>query len=207
MTDAVGKTRDEGSDGSGLNRALSAWREILSESRVLCLANDLEVYSGTTGIKGTHPSAVLFPHSREEVAAVVKVASTFQIPLYPISCGKNWGYGDACAPTDKQVIVDLSQMNRIIEVNSKLGYAVIEPGVTQGQLWAYLVENKTGLWMDATGAGPNTSLVGNTAERGFGHTRYGDHFQNTCGIEVVLANGKILKTGFGHYEKARGEFV
>jgi 4-cresol dehydrogenase (hydroxylating) len=98
-------------------------------------------------------------------------------------------------------------MNRIIEVNTELAYAVIEPGVSQGELHAYLKEHKTGLWMDCTGAGADSSLVGNTLDRGFGHTRYGDHFLTTCGMEVVLADGRVLNTGYGHYPNAKAARV
>ena len=192
---------------SNLCDALREWKMVLKEHQIFIDTEKLKKYIGTTGIDCTYPEAVLLPISTEEVSAVARIASKYQVPLYPISCGKNWGYGDACPPTNGQVIVDLGQMNRIIEVNSKLAYAVIEPGVTQGQLFKYLAENKTPLWMDATGAGPDTSLVGNTVDRGFGHTRYGDHFHNTCGMEVVLADGRILQTGFGHYHEARGKYV
>ena len=126
------------------------------------------------------------------------------MPVYPISCGKNWGYGDACAPAAGSAILDLGRMNRILEVNRELAYCVIEPGVTQGQLFNYLRDNKTGLWMDATAAGPESSLVGNTADRGFGHTRYGDHFLTCSGMEIVLADGRVLNTGFGHFRMAWG---
>jgi 4-cresol dehydrogenase (hydroxylating) len=49
--------------------------------------------------------------------------------------------------------------------------------------------------------------VGNTLDRGFGHTRYGDHFLSTCGMEIVLADGRVLRTGFLHYENARAARV
>ena len=99
--------------------------------------------------------------------------------------------------------MDLGRMNHILEVNEDLGYAVIEPGVTQGQLYAYLAEHHPNLWMDATGAGLASSFVGNTLDRGFGHTRYGDHFLSTCSMEAVLADGRVLRTGYGHYERAK----
>ncbi|MDP7638626.1 MAG: FAD-binding protein, partial [Candidatus Hydrogenedentes bacterium] len=127
--------------------------------------------------------------------------------LYPISRGKNWGYGDACPTTDGAAIVDLSRMNQIVEVNTDLAYCVVEPGVSQKELFDYLKENDTGLWMDATAAGPNASLVGNTVDRGFGHTWYGDHFLTCCGMEVVLADGRVVRTGFGHYPNARATRV
>lgn len=187
--------------------ALAEWQSFLSPQQICVESSQLKNYSQTTSFHTTQPLAILFPKSTHDVVGIVKTANQFQVPLYPISCGKNWGYGDACAPTQGQVIVDFKNMNRILELNSKLGYVIIEPGVTQGQLSAYLKENKIPFWMDATGAGPHTSLVGNTVERGFGHTRYGDHFANTCGMEIVLADGRILNTGFGHYENSQAQYV
>jgi len=129
------------------------------------------------------------------------------VQLHPISCGKNWGYGDRCAVSDGQVIVDLGRMNRIVEVNSRLAYAVVEPGVTQGQMYQYLVENDIPLVLDVTGAGPDASIVGNTLSRGFGHTPYGNHFTHTCGLEVVLPDGQVLNTGFGTFDRAQARRV
>src|SRR5205085_1690158 len=47
------------------------------------------------------------------------------------------------------------------------------------------------------------SLIGNAMERGFGHTPYGDHFANICGLEVVLASGKVIQTGFAGMPSAK----
>jgi 4-cresol dehydrogenase (hydroxylating) len=57
--------------------------------------------------------------------------------------------------------------------------------------------------MDATGASPRCSLIGNTMERGFGHTPYGDHFAHTCGLEVVLPDGGVIETGFARFASAQ----
>ena len=57
-------------------------------------------------------------------------------------------------------------------------------------------------WMDATGAGPDCSIIGNTLERGFGHTPYGDHFAHVCALEVVLADGSVLSTGLSCFDQA-----
>jgi 4-cresol dehydrogenase (hydroxylating) len=189
--------------GGGLREALRAWAELLGAEYVRADDAARDRYGRSTAPSGTRPLAVLCPESTAEVQELVRIAGRFGIPLYPISKGKNWGYGDACAPTDGQVIVDLGRMNRILEVNTRLAYAVIEPGVTQGQLCDYLRGHKTGLWVDSTGAGRDASLVGNTLDRGFGHTRYGDHFLTTCGMEIVLADGRVLNTGFGHYANAK----
>lgn len=187
--------------------AVRQWVQLLGKKFVLNDELTIIKYSRTTGDVGTRPLAILYPISTEEVQEIVRIASHFKIALYPISRGKNYGYGDACAATDNQVILDFKRMSRILEVNPRLGFALIEPGVTQGQLSDYLRKNKTGLWMDATGAGPQASVVGNALERGCGHTHYGDHFKTMCGLEVVLADGQVLKTGFGHLPKARATQV
>jgi 4-cresol dehydrogenase (hydroxylating) len=86
-------------------------------------------------------------------------------------------------------------MNRILEVNEKLAYAVIEPGVTYEQLNFYLKQQGYRLWIDCTDGPPLGSVVGNALDRGIGETPYGDHFGNLCGMEVVLPNGEVIHTG------------
>jgi 4-cresol dehydrogenase (hydroxylating) flavoprotein subunit len=93
-------------------------------------------------------------------------------------------------------------MNRILDLNEDLAYVTVEPGVTQGQLFDYLRGRKSRLWIDGTGSSPECSLIGNTLERGFGHTPYGDHFANVCGFEVVLATGEVLETGTARFSGA-----
>lgn len=191
----------------GEENAIREWAHALGADNVAADSAVLDRYAYTTQDRGTRPVCILFPRTTAEVQAVVRIASAHGVVIYPISRGKNWGYGDACAITDGTAIVDLSRMNRVLEINTELAYAVIEPGVSQQQLFDYLRDRKTGLWMDCTGAGPDASLVGNTLDRGFGHTRYGDHFQTTCGMEIVLADGRVLNTGFGHYANAKAARV
>ncbi len=189
------------------DEAFRRWEAAFGEERVRRDSETIELYSRCTLPHGTTPLGVLYPVSTADVQTAVSIARQAGISLYPISRGKNWGYGDACAVTDGQVILDLSRMNRILEVNSELAYAVIEPGVTQQQLFDYIEERGLPLWFDCTGSGPEASIVGNTLERGFGHTPYGDHFYNSCGMEVVLGDGRILRTGYGHYRDAKATHV
>ena len=107
--------------------------------------------------------------------------TVFGVPVYPISSGKNWGYGSRVPAADGCILLDLGRMNRIVDFNEELAYVTVEPGVTQAQLYAFLRERGSNLWVDATGASPECSLIGNAVERGFGHTPYGDHFTNCCG--------------------------
>src|SRR5262249_45124407 len=150
---------------------------------------------------------VLRPGTATDVQHVVRIARRNRIVIHPISQGRNWGYGDACAPRDGRVIVDLSRLNAIREINAELAYAVIEPGVSQGELADHLQRNHLPLWLDVTGAGPRASIVGNTLQRGFGHTPYGDHAAHMCGLEVVLPDGEIIRTGFGAHANAKAARV
>ena len=188
---------------SDLRGALSEWRALLGDPNVLVDDATLDRYSRSTSSSSRRPAAVLKPATRDEVAQLVKTARRCKTPLYPISTGQNWGYGDACAVYDGQVVVDLGRMDRIEHVDTELGYAVIQPGVTQRQLSRYLVDNGVPFWIDCTGAGPNSSLIGNIVERGFGHSPYGNRFQMISGMEVVLGTGEVLHTGFGHYPGAK----
>ena len=140
---------------------------------------------------------IVRPETREQVQECVRAANRERIAIYPVSTGKNWGYGSSVPTADRCVLVDLSRMNRILDFNEKLGYVTVEPGVTQRQLYQLLQDKGSRLWMDATGSSPDCSVIGNTVERGFGHTVYGDHFANVCGLEVVLPSGELLHTGFG----------
>lgn len=183
------------------------FKDIVGDAFVFTDESTIHRYSRATLPKGTIPAAVVKPKHRGQVTDIIKTATEYHVPLYPVSRGCNWGYGSACAVGDGQVILDLSRMNRIIHVDETLAYAVIEPGVTQIQLVSYLKENNIPLWLDCSGSGPEASVLGNTMERGFGHTPYGDHFLHSCGMEVVLGDGRTLKTGYGHYDNAQSTYV
>jgi 4-cresol dehydrogenase (hydroxylating) len=180
---------------------------LVGASNVYHDAGTIERLARSTAPEHTTPIGVVKPANREEVQAIVRLAAQYGIHLFPISSGKNWGYGDACAPTDGNLILDLSRMNRIIEVNRDLAFAVIEPGVTQGQLFDYLEDHGLPLMMDVTGAGRSASIVGNLLERGSGHTPYGDHFATSCNYEVMLADGSVIVTGFGPYGNSQAQHV
>lgn len=182
---------------------LAALRATAGPDHVRTDGITLERYARSTAARSTRPLAVVYPATHEEVVGLMRVAGAHGAAIYPVSTGKNWGYGDACAVGQGQVVLDLSRMNRIVQVDAELAYAVIEPGVTQQQLSDYLRDHGLPLWMDCTGAGPDTSLMGNIMERGFGHSPYGNRLQHVSGMRVVLANGEVLHTGFGHYPGAR----
>ncbi len=188
-------------------QAIDEFRNVLGPDRILTDAEHLQDYKRATIPVNRQVCAVVLPRTTEEVVAIVKIADRYRVPLYPVSTGKNWGYGSANPVRDNNIIVDLSLMNKIIEVDTTLAYAVIEPGVTQEQLFSYLETHGTGLMMDPTGAGPQCSVLGNALERGYGITPHGDHFGNICGMEIVLADGSLVRTGFAHYAQCKAAYV
>ncbi|HEY3656331.1 MAG TPA: FAD-binding oxidoreductase [Steroidobacteraceae bacterium] len=148
------------------------------------------------------PSAVISPASVEEVQKVLKVANETNVPLWPVSTGKNYAYGGPAPRMKGTAVLDLRRMNRIIEVNEKLGYVFVEPGVSYFDLYQHLRSIGSKLWVDCAAPGWG-SVLGNALERGAGYTPYGDHWGNQCGLEVILANGEIIRTGMGGVPKSK----
>lgn len=183
--------------------ALSAWSESLGSEYVIRDTAARE--KAETATFATHQKipAILRPGSLEQVQDCLRIANALHVPVYPISSGKNWGYGSRVPPVDGCALLDLGRLNRILELNEQLGYVTVEPGVTQRQLYQHLQERGSRLWMDSTGSSPDCSLIGNAMERGFGHTPYGDHFAHVCGLQVVLPSGELIETGFAQFPGCR----
>jgi FAD/FMN-containing dehydrogenase len=143
-------------------------------------------------------SAAVAPDGVEQVQKVVKIANTYKIPIYPISTGKNLGYGGSAPALSGSVVLDLKRMNRILEVNERNAYALVEPGVSYFDLYRYIQEKGLKLWIDVPDPGWG-SPIGNSLDRGGGYlmAEYRNHFDAHCGMEVVLANGEVMRTGMG----------
>jgi len=149
-------------------------------------------------------SAAVAPDGVEQVQQVVRTANRYKIPLYPISTGRNLGYGGSAPVLSGSVVLDLKRMNRILEVSERNAYALVEPGVSYFDLYRYIQEKGLKLFMDVPDPGWG-SLVGNALDHGAGYTPlpFRDHFESHCGMEVVLANGDLLRTGMGAIPKAQ----
>jgi 4-cresol dehydrogenase (hydroxylating) len=86
------------------------------------------------------PSAAVAPDSVAQVQAVVRIANRRKIPLYPISTGRNLGYGGSAPNLTGTVVLDLKRMNRVLEVNERNAYALVEPGVSYFDLYRHIQE-------------------------------------------------------------------
>jgi FAD/FMN-containing dehydrogenase len=149
-------------------------------------------------------SAAVAPENVEQVQKVVKIANQYKIPIYPVSTGKNLGYGGAAPVYSGSVVLDLKRMNRILEVNEQSAYALVEPGVSYFDLYRYIQEKGLKLWIDVPDPGWG-SPIGNSLDRGGGYLlpQFRNHFDSHCGMEIVLANGELMRTGMGALPGAR----
>ena len=180
--------------------ALGAFEKIVGKDWVFSKDEDValyrDAYSPLWGEKEERlASAAIAPANVEQVQEIVRAANTHRIPLYPISTGKNLGYGGSAPVYSGSVVLDLKRMNRILEINEKLAYVVVEPGASFFDVYRALQQRspKLAISMPAPGWG---SPIGNALEHGAG-TLGRDHFATHCGMEVVLGNGDLLRTGMG----------
>jgi len=143
-------------------------------------------------------SAAVAPNTVEQVQAVVRIAARYKAPLFPISTGKNFGYGGPSPNVTGSIVLDLKRLNRVLEVDDKRHFALVEPGVSYFDLYRRIQEKGLKLMIDCPDPGWG-SPIGNALERGIGYTmpHFRDHFGASCGMEVVLPNGELLRTGMG----------
>lgn len=149
------------------------------------------------------PSAVLLPASVEEIREILAVANRHRIPLWTSSTGRNLGYGGGAPRLSGTLVLSLRRMNRVLEIDETSGYAVVEPGVTFFDLYEALGrQTDHRWWMSVPDIGWG-SVIGNALEHGRGYTPYGEHADTQCGMEVLLANGDLIRTGMGAMTNSR----
>lgn len=191
----------EGMTSEQFGQAISEFVKIVGPKNVHTSEQNMRKFAKfliSADLEDHLPPAALFPEKAEEVCEILKICNKYKVPLWVSSTGKNLGYG-AMAPCRRgTVILSLRRMNRIINLNQDLCYALVEPGVTYKQLYDYIDKNNYRLWLNIpTGPTPVAGPVGTSMDRGTGYTPYGDNFEHVCGMEIILPDGTVLKTGMG----------
>jgi len=186
-----------GVSASQFAQALKAFAGAIGAANVFSAEDDQLAYADQFAADQTthQPSAAIAPSSVEEVQAIVRIANEYGVPLWPISRGKNFGYGTSAPVQKGAVVLDLTRMKKI-EVDVENGTVMVEPGVGFFDLYDYLQQRKIPLWLSVPGNSWG-SVAGNALDRGVGYTTYGDHAARICGLEVVLPEGEIVRTGTG----------
>ncbi|MEM8936766.1 MAG: FAD-dependent oxidoreductase, partial [Pseudomonadota bacterium] len=129
---------------------------------------------------GDTPRAVAKPATVKELQRIVKNAHEEGYALWVLPTGT--GNGAVVGESEKDIaLVDLSRMNKIIEIDPTAAYALIEPGVTFQQLYDHLQAHHPHLWIDCDRNNLN-SVSGSISEREYGYTPFGDRSMMQCGM-------------------------
>lgn len=169
---------------------------IVGEDRVSCNPAILAEYShDMTENEPAQPDFVVKPRFVEEVQAIMRLANREIVPVTPVVAGTN--LGGLTIPVEGSIILDLKEMNRIIEVDSTEMYALIEPGVTFADMKTHLDDKYPDLIFGYALSPPYASILCNCLLDGLGNLsfRHGAMGEWINGIEAVLPNGEIVRTG------------
>jgi len=152
----------------------------------LCYSRDLSVHEAV-------PDAVVFAKTTEEVSKIMSLANKQKIPVTPRGSGTS-AVGSALAAKGG-ILLDLSKMNRIVEIDKENGYVVVEPGVICNQLNAAIAP--THFFPPDPGSANLASLGGMVSTNASGNRalKYGTTKNYVLGLEVVLADGRAINTG------------
>ncbi len=180
---------------------VEALRALLGE-RLSTSAAVREQHGHDESYHATHaPDAVAFARSTEEVAEIVRVCVAHKRPIIPFGTGTS--LEGHVAALHGGITIDLTQMNQVLEVNAEDLDCRVQPGVTRKQLNEYL--RHTGLFFPID-PGADASLGGMAATRASGTNavRYGTMRENVLGLTVVLADGRVIRTGGRARKSAAG---
>lgn len=170
--------------------------QLLGEENVLSRPEQLAPYrEDFTEIEPCEPELVARVESTAQVQAIVRRCAEQHVPITPRVYGTNIG-GLALA-TEGGLILDMTQMDRVVEVNAEDMYAVIEPGVTQRILKDHLTRLGLPLTFGFSLAPPDTSVFANALLGGLTNRslKYGNQSDSISGLELVTADGGLVRTG------------
>jgi glycolate oxidase len=169
-------------------------RQLLGHDAVADDAETLRAHSGDKWFAAEEPEVVVFARSTSDVSKLLEFASRKKIPV--TARGAGYGYVGGCVPIRKGIALSLMRMNRIKEVHFADAIAMVEPGVITADLKAAVRAQKLFYPPDPASM-KDCSIGGNVATNAGGPRclKYGVTRNYVVGLEVVLANGEILRTG------------
>jgi glycolate oxidase len=170
-------------------------RAVVGPENLLTSRSDLMVYEcdGFT-IEKNQPEVVVFPTSTEQIVRIVKVCAEQNVPFLARGAGTSLAGG--CVPVGGGVMIALARMKRILEVDYRDRYAIVEPGVVNLWLSNHIRAQGFHFAPDPSSQGACT-IGGNVATNSGGpHTlKYGVTVNHVIGVELVLPDGRVVVTG------------
>jgi len=182
-----------------LSQAQRAFESVLGAGKVFFEPLDRTTYADKFAVDNAahQPAGAIAPSTVEEVQAALRIANEHRLPVWPISRGKNLGYGGSAPLLSGSVVMDLSRMKKI-EFNEEFGTVLLEPGVGFYDLYDFIQKHNLPYWLSTPGNSWG-SVIGNALDRGVGYTPYGENTKHLCGMEVVLPTGEVVRTGMGAF--------
>jgi len=168
--------------------------EIVGKDHFTDQLEELVPYSYDASINVHRPDGVVWPESTEQVAAIVKLANEYKIPMVPRGAGTSLSGG--AIPIQGGIIVDLARMNQILEVSIENRYARVQAGVVCDDLNRELA--KHGFTFPPDPASSTVATIGGnvaTNAGGIKGAKYGTTRDYVLGLQVVLPTGEIMHTG------------
>jgi len=179
-----------------MDRIYEALAEIVGKDFVSSQQEELFFYSRDGGTMDPQkPDFVVMPRTAEEVQAVLHLANREKTPVVPL--GGGLVLSGLSRPLKGGIVLDMKRMNTILEVNETSRYVLVEAGVSQGMLQAYLRKNYPHLKHSIPDSPPAATIAGNVLIHGSGHLSQasGFHSEMLNGLEVVLPTGEICRIG------------
>lgn len=188
--------------------ALAALAESLGAEHVLTDDAARAFFSTDLFYEGIAPSAVISPGSVEQLAAAVKTIAESGLVVVPRGGGLSYSAGYIANRSDA-VVIDTRRLNQIVAINEEDMFVTVETGVTWQELDAALAKRglRTPFW--GTGSGKHATVGATLSQNGinYGSGQHGFAGQSVIGLDVVVANGNIIKTGTGGNDQAATPFL
>jgi glycolate oxidase len=175
-------------------RIVDELQRLLGSDAVADDDETLVAHSGDKWFATQTPEVVVFPRSTSDVAKLLRFASDRKTPV--TARGAGFGYVGGCVPVKKGIALSLIRMNRIKQIDFSDAIAIVEPGVITADLKAAARAQKLFYPPDPASM-KDCSIGGNVATNAGGPRclKYGVTRNYVIGLEVVLANGDVLRTG------------
>lgn len=180
-----------------VQRAVEDWRRALGNERVVLDAAAIKEAQTATFATSHRLLAIVRPSTVLQVQETMRIASRHQVPMFPTSRGRNWGMGSKAPSSDRCVLLDLSGLSAIREMDDTLGFTRIETGVSFRELHDALVERGAVHRVPVIGGPSDASVIANMLMRGDRIGPDAGHLDELCDLEIVLPSGELLRTGFG----------